>query len=356
MSRRVRGWVGVGAMALGVAGVIAPVTGGQPQAAQGAARGRWSPPKTAWGHPDLQGVWNNATPVPLERPNGLEKAELDDEEAASLERTAMARRDAPPPAGDPGTYNAFWSDTGRGGATKRTALIIDPPDGRIPPLTPQAQKREADRAAIRYQRGPADSYVDRNRWERCLARGLPMAPGPYNNSYRFLQTPAYAVIYMEMIHDTRIIPLDGRPHGTVRTWLGDSRGHWEGDTLVVETVNFVNRLDGTGEILPSHRGAMFQHRGSGETLTITERFTRVAADTLNYEFTLADPQTYTRPWTALVPMALNTDPFDQPYEYACHEGNQGLPNIMKGARAEDAAGRPGLGEGSWTAGRRDAGR
>lgn len=349
MRRRVHGLAGVLAVALATGFAVALVAG---QAPRSKGRGSWTAPKTAWGHPDLQGVWNNATSVPLERPNGLDKAELDDEEAASLEEETKRRRDAPPPAGDPGTYNAFWSDTGRGAVDKRTALIIDPPDGRIPPLTAKAQQRESDRAAIRQTRGPADSYVDRNRWERCLARGLPMAPGPYNNSYRVLQTPDYVVIYMEMIHDTRFIPLDGRPHGRIRTWLGDSRGHWEGNSLVIETINFVNRLDGTGDILPSHRGAMFQHRGSGETLRMVERFTRVGPDTLDYQFTLDDPETYTKPWTALVSMALTSDPFDQPYEYACHEGNQGLPNILKGARTEDAAGRRGLGEGSWTAGRR----
>lgn len=348
MRRGIHGLVGVVAVTLATGFAVASVAG---QAPRSKGRASWTAPKTTWGHPDLQGVWNNATSVPLERPNGLDKAELDDEEAASLEEETKRRRDAPPPAGDPGTYNAFWSDTGRGAVDKRTALIIDPPDGRIPPLTAKAQQRESERAAIRQARGPADSYLDRNRWERCLARGLPMAPGPYNNSYRVLQTADYVVIYMEMIHDTRFIPLDGRPHGHIRTWLGDSRGHWEGNTLVVETINFVSKLDGTGEILPAHRGAMFQHRGSGETLKMVERFTRVGPGTLDYQFTLDDPETYTKPWTALVSMALTNDPFDQPYEYACHEGNQGLPNILKGARTEDAAGRRGLGEGSWTAGR-----
>ena len=304
--------------------------------------------RTAWGDPDLQGIWNNATRTPLERPEQFaDTPVLTEEQAAERAREALQRRDAPPRPGTVGTYNAFWSDGDRGTIMTRTSLIVDPPDGRIPALTPKAVRREAARADVRRGRGEADSAVDRNRWERCLARGLPMAPGPYNNTYQIFQTPGYVAIFMEMVHDTRIIPLDGRPHGPIRTWLGDSRGRWEGDTLVVETTNFVDTLDG-GRFLPSHPGALFQHRGSGETLRLTERFTRVEPGLIEYEFTMDDPQTFTRPWTARVPMQKTGD---LPFEYACHEGNHGMVNMLRGARANDAAGNPELGGGDWRAGR-----
>ena len=304
--------------------------------------------RTAWGDPDLQGIWNNATRTPLERPAQFADTPfLTEEEAAERAREALLRRDAPPRPGTVGTYNAFWSDGDRGTIMTRTSLIVDPPDGRIPPLTPEALKRESERADVRRGRGEADSAPDRNRLERCLARGLPMAPGPSNNTYQIFQSPGYVAIFMEMVHDTRIIPMDGRPHGTIRTWLGDSRGRWEGDTLVVETTSFVDTLDG-GRYLPSHPGALFQHRGSGEMLHLVERFTRVEPDRIEYEFTMNDPTTFTRPWTALVPMQKTED---LPFEYACHEGNHGMVNMLKGARANDAAGNPELGGGDWRAGR-----
>ena len=307
-----------------------------------------TPARTAWGDPDLQGIWNNATRTRLERPAQFADTPiLTEEEAAEQARQALERRDAPPRPGTVGTYNAFWSDGDRGTIMTRTSLIVDPPDGRIPALTPESQKREAARAGVRRGRGEGDSWVDRNRWERCLARGLPMAPGPYNNTYQIFQIPGYVVILMEMVHDTRIIPLDGRPHGSIRTWLGDSRGRWEGDTLVVDTIGFVTQLDGD-PYLPAHPGALFQHRGSGETLHLVERFTRTGADMISYEFTMDDPQTYTSPWTAVVPMEKTED---LPFEYACHEGNYGLVSILKGARANDAAGNPELGGGDWRAGR-----
>jgi hypothetical protein len=336
----------VGVLALPLAVVVSAQVAAQ--TAKTAVAATWSAPRTPWGDPELQGTWNNATSTPLERPSEFAgKPVLTDDEALELEEQAKSRRDSPPRAGDPGTYNSFWSDSDRSGVLTRTSLIVDPPDGRIPPLTPEAKKRDAARVEVRRGRGPADSYEDRNRWERCLARGLPMAPGPYNNSYQILQTPESVVILMEMIHDVRIIPLDGRPHGRIRSWLGDSRGRWEGNTLVVDTINFADKLDGN-PYLPAHRGAMFQHTGSGETLHLIERFTRVDADTINYEFTMDDPQTFTKPWTALVPMVKTED---QAYEYACHEGNYGLANILRGARADDAAGMRNLGGGSWTTGR-----
>lgn len=236
---------------------------------------------------------------------------------------------------DPGTYNDFWRDRGTG--SRETALVVDPASGIIPSLTPQAKKREADRVAARQQRGDADSYLDRNRWERCLTRSLPMFPGSYNNNFQILQTPGYVVIRMEMVHDVRIIPVDGRPHGNIRTWLGDSRGRWEGATLVVDTINFNDKLDG-GSIMPSHRGNMFAHRGSGETLHMIERFTRTDEDTVIYEFTMDDQATFTKSWTARMPMTKGNGEI---YEYACHEGNYALVGILKGARAQEkGTGRP----------------
>ena len=290
----------------------------KPKTTAAAKTTAWTPPRTPWGEPDLQGIWNNASSTPLGIP--------DDGTAVFTEDEDIREQGT-----DTGTYNSFWGDRGKG--TDRKWLLVDPPDGKIPPLTLEAKKREAARLAVRRQRGSADSYLDRNRWERCLARGLPMAPGPYNNNYQILQTPGQVVILMEMVHDTRIIPLDGRPHSSsnIRTWLGDSRGHWDGSTLVVDTINFNDKLDG-GVYMPGHRGALFTQRGSGETLHVVERFTRVGADTINYEFTMDDPQTYTKPWTVLVPMA-KTD--DQIYEYACHEGNYALADILRGARVQE---------------------
>jgi hypothetical protein len=341
----------VGAVAAASASSVSSVSAGQKDLARpGPKRGaaKTTVPRTMWGDPDLQGIWNNATSTPLERPTRFgAKAVLTDEEAEEIEADVKSRRDAPPPAGDPGTYNAFWSDVDRGNVTQRTSLIVDPADGRIPALTPEAQARQAARAEVRRQRGPADSYEDRNRWERCLARGLPMAPGPYNNTYQIIQSPGLVAIVMEMIHDVRIIPIEPAPVANIRTWLGRSHGRWEGETLVVETVNFVDKLDG-GPLLPAHRGAMFQHNGSGETLRVIERFTRKDANTVTYQFTMDDPKTFTKPWTASVPMSKIGE---QLYEYGCHEGNRGLPNIMRGARADDDAGRRNLGGGSWAGGR-----
>ncbi len=192
--------------------------------------------------------------------------------------------------------------------------MVDPPDGRVPPLTPDGQTRATARSARGY-----DSWEDRSLWERCITRGLPMVPGPYNNNYQILQTPGYVVILHEMIHDARIIPLDGRPHvgQNVRQWFGDSRGRWEGATLVVETTNFSDK---------------WSYRGSTEKLRLIERFTRMDNGTVKYEFTIDDPATFTKKWTAVIPMA-STD--ELIYEYACHEGNYGMVNLLSGARVQE---------------------
>ena len=284
-------------------------------------------PRTPWGDPDLQGIWSIATITPFERPAALAGKEvLSEQEAAELEKTNLTtnnqdRRDGAGTDADLArAYNDFWWDRGtKVVSTRQTSLVVDPPDGRVPPLTPDGQARATARAARGY-----DSWEDRSLWERCITRGLPMVPGPYNNNYQILQTPGYVVILHEMIHDARIIPLDGRPHigQNVRQWFGDSRGRWEGTTLVVETTNFADK---------------WSYRGSTEKLRLIERFTRIDNGTVKYEFTIDDPATFTKKWTAAIPMA-STD--ELIYEYACHEGNYGMVNLLSGARVQEKSATP----------------
>jgi hypothetical protein len=291
-------------------------------AATDAGAAAWTAPRTAWGEPDLQGIWTNTTTTPLERPARFGGREfLTDEERAELDAQAVRNADRQPQAGDPGAYNTFWLENGKRSA--RTSLVIDPPDGKLPPVTPLGKQRSEEIEQVRLR--PPDSWHDVNIYERCITRGMPgaMMPGFYNHNYQILQVPGYVVILVEMIHDVRIIPLDGRPHLTpnVRQWLGDSRGRWEGNTLVVETTNFDDRVY---ERRPSN--AVF---GISGNLHLVERFTRVDPDTIDYQFTVTDPTTFTRPWTAAIPMSRLEG---QIYEYACHEGNYGLMNILRGAR------------------------
>ncbi len=281
-------------------------------------------PRTPWGDPDLQGVWSIATITPFERPSALAgKQVLTEEEAAELEKTNLTtnnqdRRDGAGTDADLArAYNDFWWDRGtKVVTTRQTSLVIDPPDGRVPPLTPEGQARATARAARGY-----DSWEDRSLWERCITRGLPMIPGPYNNNYQIFQTPEYVAILHEMIHDARIIPLDRRPHvgQNIRQWFGDSRGRWEGDTLVVDTTNFTDKVS---------------YRGSTDGLHLIERFTRTDAGTVKYEFTIDDPTTFTKTWKAAIPMARTEE---QIYEYACHEGNYGMVNLLSGARVQEKA-------------------
>jgi len=280
--------------------------------------------RTPWGDPDLQGIWSIATITPFERPSALaDKAQLTEQEAAEAEKTFLKtqnqdRREGVGDADLALAYNDFWWDRGtKVVSTRQTSLVVDPPDGRVPALTAEGRARATARAARGY-----DSWQDRSLWERCITRGLPMIPGPYNNNYQILQTPDNVVIFHEMIHDARIVPLDGRPHvgQNIRQWFGDSRGRWEGNTLVVDTTNFTDKVS---------------FRGSTEGLHLIERFTRVDKDTVRYEFTIDDPATFTKKWTAAIPMA-RTD--EQIYEYACHEGNYGMVNLLKGARAQEKAG------------------
>ena len=236
----------------------------------------------------------------------------------------------------PGT-GAAWIEQATG--RDRASLIIDPPDGRIPELRPEAIERLVARENAREGRGEGDSWFDRNSWERCISRTLPIAmiPNIYNANYQILQTPDHVAIVMEMIHETRIIPLDGRPHvpDAIRQWLGNSRGRWEGDTLVVETALFHNHLDG-GDYQPSHI-IQTTHRGPGGTLRLVERFRLVGANRIDYQFTVDDPKTYTRPFTVAIPMSRRdtSDPLNHLFEYACHEGNYTMVNLLTGARADE---------------------
>jgi hypothetical protein len=368
MSKR---WLAtLGTLGLMIAVVSVSIEGQAPATAAKTAT-PWTLTRTAWGDPDLQGLFtNNAEAgVPLERaPHFGQRRFVTEEEFAA--REAQAKRIAEADGADfvpragvvctddpdgqcsdqaafegrvasrteeiaillttnerPGTSPPpHWRED-RTNPSRRTSLIVDPPDGRIPALTPEAQRRQATRAQARWQsgRGPADSWEDRSLGDRCIGRGVPssMLPGAYNNSYQILQAPNYVAIRYERMHETRIIPLDGRPPlgPAIQQYMGDARGHWEGNTLVVETTNF---RDGA-----AYRGA------DPKTLGIVERFTRVAADTIEWVATIDDPSTWTQPWTLSVPLTMDDN--QRIFEYACHEGNYSMFNILSGARAEEKA-------------------
>jgi hypothetical protein len=331
--------------ALGVAIIAAgvvPLAGQAPQAPQTTSSGegapatksararpatsakKWTVPRTAWGHPDLQGLWNNGTVTPLERP-----AELADREFLSeKEWQAFAKESAERAAQRPAdveadvalAYDNEWWD--RGAPLARTSLITDPTNGKLPPLTPEGQKFVADLAAERAKHGYADSWVDRPLQERCLLyHGVPPFPTGYNNNYHIVQTPQTVAIRYEMMAETRIIPLDGRPHlgPRIPQWMGNSRGHWEGDTLVIETTDYSAQTT-------------FRFPADYRTLKVVERFTRTGADAIDYQFTVYNPSMYTRPWTGVLPMSKTPGPI---YEYACHEGNIGLADVLRGHRYEE---------------------
>ena len=308
--------------------VLTPLTA----AAQGKAS---TPPRTPDGKPNLAGIYSFSTITPLQRPSTLAgKAALSDEEAAEFEAAENTRlnRDlfdpvkgqpsagyAPRAEGGVLSYNEFWYERGsRLTKDRRTSLIVDPPSGTIP-LTDAARRRLAERTQLSNS-GAGDSYEDRPLADRCLIgfnSGPPMTPGAYNNNVQIVQIPGTVVIVTEMVHNARIIPTDGRPHTTLRQWSGDSRGHWEGDTLVVETINFRRETS-----LP----------GSTADTKVIERFTRMDGNTLKYEFTVSDPHSYTQPWSAMLPLSKIPGPI---FEYGCHEGNYALPNILAGARAQE---------------------
>ena len=290
----------------------------------------WTVPRTPDGRPDLQGYWSNASLTPFERPKELAGKEFfTEQEAAEFTRTTLERgnrdrRGATAQEDVGGAYNEVWFERGTKVASSfRTSIVVDPPDGRVPSLTPEASAGVAARAAVqgRPPEGPEDFALP----VRCLqwgTSGPPMVPGPYNNNYQIVQTRDYIVINVEMIHDARIIPLDGRAHlpPDIRRWMGDSVGHWEGDTLAVDTTNFTGKT---------------HFRGSSRNLHVVERFTRTGADTIRYRFTIDDPAAFTKPWAGEIIMIPAPGRL---YEYACHEGNYSLMNMLAGARAAEKAG------------------
>ena len=316
---------------LALALVLVTTLGAAVAAAQSTtARTPWTPPRTVDGQPDLQGTWTNATITPFERPASLrDKAFLTEAEAEALERqAATARRDddAPPRSGDVGSYNQIWFDSGdRVISSRRTSLVVDPPDGRVP-LRPEAEAaRDYSKAHER------DSYEFMSVWDRCITRSVPggMFPAGYNNAYQIVQTPGYVVIHYEMIHEARIIPVDNRPHlpDRVRLWNGDPRGRWDGNTLVVETTNYNDK----GWIATQAAAGRIKGIPQTDSLHVIERFTLVDPNTIEYQATIEDPKMFTRPWTISIP--LHRDPTYRIYEYACHEGNRAVENILRDARA-----------------------
>ena len=355
MKHRFLTLLGILAMAIACsqspAAAQAPATPAQKPASAKAATGkatskaaaRTAVPRTPWGEPDLSGVWNDATSTPLQRPSSVGgKDVLNDEEAEEFSKElehnlTRDRRDGSAAVDVNRAYNEHWMDARRLKATEdhRTSLIVDPPDGRIPALVPLTGERAEIKKARSYANGRflaglPDSVYDFSLPVRCIIRtdSPPYLPTIYNNDFQIVQSPGFVTIAPEMIHSARIIPTDGRPHlpGDIHQWLGDSRGHWEGDTLVVETTNF--RAD---------EGVLFGGANAA-TYKITERFTRVDATTLNYEFTVEDPTTWTRPWTARIPWT-KIDPAEQMYEYACHEDNYDLVHFMSGARQREREGK-----------------
>ena len=320
--------------------IAVTVVGTLPAKAQGNA------PRTTWGKPDLQGVWDFRTITRMERPEEYGEREfLSPEEAAALDQAAIDRETAlwnlasqrtevganvdrrsavGANRGAPGSYNQFWIDSGtRTIDTRRTSLIVYPPNGRYPNLTAAGQRRAEERRAYAAEH-PADSWEDFSAGVRCILgfnAGPPFTPSAYNNNMQLFQTEETVVVMTEMVNTSRVIPLDDRNHldPDVLQWSGDSRGHWEGDTLVVETRNF---------------DAKRKWRGTTSSARLVERFTRVDLDTLEYEFTVTDPETWVSSWTASVPLRLNSEPM---FEYACHEGNYSMPVMLGGARVEESS-------------------
>ena len=302
----------------------APASPAKPAAAK-----KWTVPRTPDGQPDLQGFWTNSTYVPLERPDNVTKALYTEQEFAAVVKEAAAREAEQT---EPGTvadvhydFTQFGLDRSQSAFVRnlRTSLIVDPPNGKLPPVSAEGQKRAADRAAERKRMGATtDAVQNMPVGSRCLimaGSGPPMMTAGYNTNYQIVQGAGYVMILVEMIHDARIIPIDSRAPlpENVRQWMGDSRGHWEGDTLVIETTN----LNGKNPF-----------RGSSEHMHVIERLTRVDANTLGYRFTVDDPATWATPWTAEAPMTKSVGPI---FEHACHEGNYGVRNTLAGARAEE---------------------
>ena len=305
-----------------------------------AAGQTWTPPRTPWGDPDLQGNYSNKYEqgTPFERPAQYEGRRLEDIKGGELadlvrERAVEVLLNSPFSGGDPVAGNfggapAFY-DRFEANKGSRPWFVSDPQDGKIPPMSPEGRKastaRAAARTALRRGRGSADSYEDRSLYDRCITRGLPgsMMPTNYGNSYRIVQGPGFVAISYEMVHETRIIPLDGRPkaRATIRQYMGDARGHWEGNTLVVETTNFKDE--------PAYRGS------NPETMRLVERFTAMTPDKVEWSVTVDDPTTWTKPWTFAMPLTRNDK--EAIFEYACHEGNRAMTHLLSAARAQEKA-------------------
>jgi len=330
MRHRCLGLIGVLSAVAAVVALSPDLAAGQaPTAAAAADTGTTL--RTPWGDPDLQGTWTNTTTTPFQRAD-------DPAPAAEGSDGQPTSGDYDPNVSSVGAYNDFFFE--RGGPLSQPSLVVDPPDGKLPLLTPEAQQFADEVEAVRRLERPA-SWDELNPYDRCITRGVPgaMIPGFYNHNYQIVQTPGHVAILVEMIHDVRIIPLDGRPHlgAGLPQWMGNSRGRWEGQTLVVETTDFNNKIREfmgaaqrltSGEPLTPYYQAAF----GTSTLTLVERFTRIDADTIDYRFTVTDPATFTRHWTVAAPMAKIEGPL---YEYACHEGNYAVPNILRAARAQE---------------------
>jgi len=340
-----------------------PLVGQVPTATANAAKsaapaspaGNWIPPRTPWGDPDLQGVYNTATGTPLQRPREAgDKAFYSEAEAEAFETEQEAEIDAPPRPDYPtGNYNDHWFDPQRRKLTydRRTSLIVDPPDGRSPPLVPLSLERERARAVAadanrRFIDGFPYNWQETSPPLRCITRQdkPPVLPAGYNSNTQIFQSPGYVALVVEMKGAARIIPLDGRPllGKSIRNWVGEPRGHWEGNTLVVESTNF--RLEGVynyaGGQYGTNRDALPPVVADPETYRLTERFTRVAGDMVHYEFTVEDPRTWTRPWTARIPWTRMdvANPGHQLFEYACHEDNYDAVHMLSAARRREQAG------------------
>jgi hypothetical protein len=329
--RRVSGNV-FAVLTLILALVSMPVAGQAPstgKATNGAPAKPYTPPRTPDGQPDLQGFWTNSTYTPLERPKDVNKEYYTPEEAEAAIKVAAERENEQTVPGTTADVHYDFSQFGldRSQSTfarsLRTSLIVDPPDGRIPPMTPEGEKRVAARAAARKALGGQyDAVENMPIGSRCIimaGAGPPMMNAGYNANYQIVQAPGYVMILTEMIHDVRIIPLDGRPQAPagVRQWTGVSRGRWEGQTLVVETTNFNGKNP---------------FRGASENMRVIERFTRTSENAISYKFTIDDPSTWAKPWSAEMPMVRTEGPI---FEFACHETNYGITNILAGARADE---------------------
>jgi hypothetical protein len=294
---------------------------------------KWTTPRTPWGDPDLQGTYSNRTITPFERPANVNGREFfTKEEVAALESRAQQQsgdenRSKGTDADVSRAYNDFWWDRGTKVTSPRTSLVVEPADGKVPAQTDAAKARAADEGRRPAFRGAGatgrgtDTWLDRSTFERCITRGMPgaMSPTAYNNNYRITQSPGFVAIEIEMLGGTRVIPTDGRSHvpSRMRQWMGHSVGRWEGDTLVVDTTNFTDKV---------------LYRGAAENLHLVERFTRVGPGDIDYRVTVEDPTTFAKPWTLAIPFVTTGEAM---FEYACHEGNYGMEGILSGARQEE---------------------